>query len=125
MFKQNIVGGPNIIFNRHHEAGKTFIKNNLNKLCQKIIGYDANALYLWTIGQKLGAGFPLVRREENNFRREFPQFAAGCRDWIDWLIHERNIKIQSAFHGGEKKIGNYKVDGFCSELNTVFEYHGD
>ena len=77
LFKQNIVGGPSIIFNRYNEAGKTFIRNNPNKPCQKIIGYDANALYLWTIGQKLGVGFPLVRREENNFRREFPQFAPG------------------------------------------------
>ena len=60
LFKQNMVGGPSIIFNRYHEAGKTFIRNNPNKLCQKIIGYDANSLYLWAIGQKLGAGFPLV-----------------------------------------------------------------
>ena len=44
---------------------------------------------------------------------------------IDWLSHERNIKIQSAFHGGEKKIGPFKVDGFCQELNTVFEFYGD
>ena len=124
MFEQNIVGGSSIIFNRYHETGKTFIRNNPNKPCQKIIGYDAKALYFWAIGQKLGVGFPLVRREENNFRREFPQFAAGCRDWIDWLIHERNIKIQSAFHGGEKKIGPYKVDAFCPELNTVFEFYG-
>ena len=57
--------------------------------------------------------------------REFPQFAAGCRDWINWLIHERNILILSAFHGGERKIGSYRVDGFCSELDTVFEFYGD
>ena len=60
LFKQNIVGGPSIIFNRYHEAGKTFIHNNLIKPYQKIIGYDANALYLWAIGQKLGVEFPLV-----------------------------------------------------------------
>ena len=46
LFKENIVGGPSIIFNRYHETGKTFIPNNPNKPCQKIIGYDANALYL-------------------------------------------------------------------------------
>ena len=45
--------------------------------------------------------------------------------WIDWLIHERNIEIQSAFHGGEKKIGSYKVDGFCQNLNTIFQFYGD
>ena len=61
LFKQNIVGGPSIIFNRYHEAGKTFIRNNPNKPCQKIISYDTNALYLWAIGQKLAAGFPLVQ----------------------------------------------------------------
>ena len=76
-------------------------------------------LYLWIIDQKLGVGFPLVRREENDFRREFPQSATGCHDWIDWLAqeqnidwlahernidrlaHERNIENQSALHGGE------------------------
>ena len=88
LFKENIVGGPRIIFNRYHEAGKTFIRNNPNKPCQKIIGYDANALYLWAIGQNFSAGYPLIRRQEKYFMLEFPQFAAGCRDWIDWLIHE-------------------------------------
>ena len=46
LFKENIVGGPSIIFNRYYEAGKTFIRNNLNKPCKWIVGYDANALYL-------------------------------------------------------------------------------
>ena len=120
LFKESIVGGPSIIFNRYHEAGKTFIINNPN-----IIGYDANALYLWAIGENFPAGYPLIRRQEKFFVREFPQLSGGCRDWIDWLIHERNIDIQSAFHGGEKKIGSYKVDGFCQELNTVSKFYGD
>ena len=33
LFKQNIVGGPSIIFNRYHESGKTFIRNNPIKPC--------------------------------------------------------------------------------------------
>ena len=41
LFKDNIVGGPSIIFNRHHEAGKIFIRNNPNKPCEQIVGYDA------------------------------------------------------------------------------------
>ena len=76
MFKENIVGGPSIIFNRYHEAGKTL--NNPNKPCQKIIGYDigydGNALYLWAIGQNFSAGYPLIRRQEKFFVREFPHF---------------------------------------------------
>ena len=31
LFKENIVDGPSIIFNRYHETGKTFSRNNPNK----------------------------------------------------------------------------------------------
>ena len=104
---------------------ETFVRNNLNKPCEQIVGYDANALYLWAIGQPMPSGYPLIHREQNFFVREFPEFAGECRDWIDWIAHEHNIKIQSAFHGGEKRIGRYKVDGYCQEQNKVFEFHGD
>ena len=55
LLKDSIVGGPSIIFNRYHEAGKTYIRNG-NKQCKKIIGYDANALYLWAIAQEMPTG---------------------------------------------------------------------
>ena len=64
-------------------AGKTFIRNNPNKPCQKIIGYNL------AMGQDFPAGYPLIRRQEKFFVREFPQFSGGCHDWIDWLIHDR------------------------------------
>ena len=70
----------------------------------------------------MGLGFLSVRQEENNFQRESPQFAVGCHEWIDWLAHDRNIKIRFPLNGGKKKIGSYKADGFCQELNTVFEF---
>ncbi|KAJ8314770.1 hypothetical protein KUTeg_006920 [Tegillarca granosa] len=65
MFKNNIVGGPSIIFSRHQEAGKTQIRGG--KLCQKIIGFDANALYLWAIDQEMPVG-PFIRRKAPHFR---------------------------------------------------------
>jgi hypothetical protein len=55
LLKDSIVGGPSIIFNRYHEANKTYIRNG-DKICKKIIGYDANALYLWAISQKMPTG---------------------------------------------------------------------
>ena len=67
----------------------------------------------------------LIRNQEKYFMREFPQLAAGCCNWIEQLIHDRNINIQSAFHGGERKLGSSRVDGLCSEMETVFEFHGD
>ena len=115
--------GPSIIYHRNQQAHKSFIHNNPNKPCKSIVGYDANALYLHVLSMNLPTQIPLIRREENEFKKEFPGLLEGCRDWIDWLIHDRNIKFQSALHGGgEKKIGSYKVDGFCQELNTVFDF---
>ena len=59
------------IFNQYHESGKTSIQN---KPCQKIIGYDANALYLRSTGQNFPAGYPLIRHQEKHFVHEFPHF---------------------------------------------------
>ncbi len=52
LLKDSIVGGPSIIFHRYHEANKTKIRDG-DKFCKKIIGYDANALYLWAIAQEM------------------------------------------------------------------------
>jgi hypothetical protein len=56
--KSNNVGGPSIIFNRYHEKGNTPIregemraKEREPKPCKKVVGYAANALYLWAIMQ--------------------------------------------------------------------------
>ena len=64
LLRENIIGGPGIIFNRYKESGETFIRNNPDKSCQKIIGYDANALYYWAIGKDFPAGYPLIFRQE-------------------------------------------------------------
>ena len=46
--------------------------------------------------------------------------------WLNFLSN--GVNIQHALSGGEKKltIGNktYKVNGFCEEMNTVYEFHG-
>ena len=125
-FKDNIVGGASIIYHRNQQAQKSFICNNPNKPCKSIVGYDANTLYLHALSMDLPTQISLIRREENEFKKEFPGISEGCHDWINCIIHDRNIKIHSALHGGgEKKIGSYKVNGFCQELNTVFEFFGD
>ena len=48
---------------------------------------------------------------------------------IIWLNYMSNgVNIQHALNGGEKKLTidgkTYKVDGFCEETNTVYEFYG-
>ncbi|GMF22313.1 unnamed protein product [Phytophthora lilii] len=52
--KANIAGGPSIIFNRFAKRNETLIRGG--KLCKKVIGYDANALYLWCLGDFMPCG---------------------------------------------------------------------
>ena len=68
-------------------------------------------------------GCLLIRRESKHYISEFPRFAVDCRDWIDRLIYECGMKCQSAFHGGEQKIGKYKMDGIYGW--SVFEFYGE
>ena len=56
LMKRNIAGGPSIIFNRYAETDKTYLRQNPDKVVKKIIGYDANALYLWCIGNDMPCG---------------------------------------------------------------------
>ncbi|GMF12048.1 unnamed protein product [Phytophthora lilii] len=52
--KANIAGGPSIFFNRYAKRNETKIR--VGKICKKIIGYDANALYLWALSNEMPCG---------------------------------------------------------------------
>ena len=67
-YRNNLVGGPSIMFTRHHEARKTQIRSG--KLCEKIQGYDANALYLWALKQEMPTGYPTRTKEENGLTKK-------------------------------------------------------
>ena len=48
--------------------------------------------------------------------------------WLNYISKTKNLNIQHALNGGEKKLTidgkTYKVDGFCKETNTVYEFYG-
>ena len=46
LLKEQMTGGPSIIFHCYYKADKTHIRYNPQKPIQSIQGYDANALYL-------------------------------------------------------------------------------
>ena len=60
LFKDNLVGGPAIIFHRHAEKDKTKIRQSQYgqeaRPMQRVVGYNANALYLWALSQPMPVG---------------------------------------------------------------------
>ena len=126
-----MVGGPSIIFHRYHEVGKTKIRElemksqrKKPKVCQKVVGYDANALYLWAIMQDMPTGSFTRRRKENDFRAEHNVKMAT--KWLEWESRSRKINIRHEMNDTEKRIGERRlpVDGFHGPSQTVFQFHG-
>jgi len=48
-------------------------------------------------------------------------------EWLEGIMDNQTIFIQHAKNNGEYKIPNtnIRVDGYCKETNTVYEFHGD
>ena len=77
LIKDNIIGGPSIIFHRYHEKGVSTLRLNVYgeaaRPCRSIVEYDANALYFWSLMQDMPMGWYTRRRAENDFRPESAQ----------------------------------------------------
>ena len=99
MLKASVVGGPSIIFTRMHEAGQTKIRDHQYgssaRICQRVLGYDANALYLSTMSTYMPCGKETVRTFTD------PIKAAGvldkklkCGEWFGFA--EVDIEVPKA-----------------------------
>ena len=124
LVKDNIVGGPAIIFHRYHEKGVTRIRGG-EELCRAIVGYDANALYLWALMQDMPTGWYTRRREENGFRPQQAQpFGQMAVQWLNRESERTGLSIRHQVNGREKRIGKLPVDGWCAQTRTAYQFHG-
>ena len=94
------------------------------KECQGVVGYDANALYLWAIMQEMPTGTFTRRKAENHFKPVSSRRMAD--EWLAWEAFNRRIPIRHRLNNTEKRIGDRRlpVDGFHSDSSTVFQFQG-
>ena len=128
LFRNNICGGPSIVFHRHHARGKTKIRQHCYgddaETVHKILGWDANSLYLSALAREMPTGPYVVRREETNFKPEFLANDGLATAYLEYLSAKHGIYIQHALNGSEKKFGHWKVDGYIPSTRKVIEVHG-
>ena len=122
------VGGPSIVFNRLHEKNVTCIRNNPQFKCASICGWDANSLYLYSLGKAMPTGDFIRRRAEHNFVPESRRGLIKMYQWIQYMEQELGVRISNGLsEGSECKVGKYPVDGLASLANdrkTVFQFDG-
>ena len=121
--RDSILGGPSIIFHRWHERLKTLIKGIKDNLCRCVLGFDANALYLYCLGKKMPTGWYTIQSESNGYKKQ-QNYSRQSIHWLEYMMKTNNVNIRHAENGGEVRIGNYSVDGFDEENDTVYEFHG-
>ena len=129
LVKDHVVGGPSLVFYRYHEKGVTTLRQNeygeTARPCRSIVGYDVNALYLWSLMQNMPMGWYTRRREENDFRPESAQlYGQMAAEWLTWESERTGRDIRHQINGREKRIGKLLVDGWCSQTKTAYQFHG-
>ena len=93
IIKRNIYGGPSIIFKRHLKSGTTPLRNNTSKICQNVIGEDANALYLYCLSKEFPTGC-FVDRKAPDFKPEPSVKFMPMYFWMDFVARKENIIIK-------------------------------
>ena len=97
------------------KACETHLRTPQGKLCQLILGLDANALYLYAIGQKMPHGCYSRLIEKDGVLVPLHRNArfAAMYIWMDFMSTKEEIVIKHKFNSNrEVRIGPYLVDGY-------------
>ena len=131
LVRDNMVGGPSIIFHHYHEAGLTHLRSDIYKedckTCEAIVGYDVNALYLWCLMQDMPVGTYVQQRAEDQFKpHQAEVWGKMATEWMEWESNQIGNPIRHKYNSKEKHIGKQQlpVDGWCAKTNTVYQFHG-
>ena len=127
-FRDDVVGGPSIVFTRKVVVDETFIPKSTN-ICKSIVGIDASQLYPYSMCQPMPTGL-LTRWDMNSETSIFTprQNKTGSFENMVMSYFQRtrtDCKIERFYTTcRQKKIDRFSVDGFCSHCNTVIEAMG-
>ena len=93
-------------------------------------------MYVWAQDQKMPCGQGILWTKKDKFHKKImlakKNSSLEALQWVSWLestLKDKNgqpVALEHAYHRGEKKVKQWKVDGFaCIDgVNHYFEYHG-
>ena len=126
--REDMVGGPSIVFTRKAVVDKKYIRKSKN-LCTSIVGMDASQFYCYSMCQPLPTGLYTRWNYVTESQKLSPRqnktrsFENMVLSYFQQTLPE--FKIESnVTTGRQKKIVCYSVDEICNHCNTVFEAMG-
>ena len=128
--RSQLTGGLSIVFCRYAAAGETRIRSHEisnPETTEKILGLDANSLYLHAIAQNNPTGYFCRYKESENYRPDScSRYGLMSYQWLCFMQQKEGNFIQSRYNIGERYVSkyNFKVDGFCQETNTIYKFDG-
>ena len=130
--KSNIVGGPSIVYHRYHEKDVTEINrlhynqeenewfyNSEGKTVNTIVGFDANALYLYCLGQEMLCGklewIPTKEEYKVEYENETKELSESEKEEYknERQLSEKSKKLQ-------KKISKLNTLTWLEFLDSFF-----
>ena len=126
--REDMVGGPSIVFTCKAVVDETFMRNSGN-ICKSIVGIDASQLYPYSMCQPMPTG--LYTRWDNDTKsNRFKPQQNKSRNFENMVMsyfqrQRPDCKIESFYTTGtQKKIDCFKVYGFYAHCSTVLEAMG-
>ena len=126
--REDMVGGPTIVFTHKAVVDKTFIRKSTN-LCKSLVGIDASQMCPYSMCQTMPTGLYRRRDLDTEIGRNIPRqnntcsfenLVMSCFQWT-----RRRCKIESFYTTfGQNKTDCLLVDEFSSHCNTVIEAMG-
>ena len=126
--REDMVGGPSIVFTRKAVVDETFFQKSRN-ICKSIVGIDAIQLYPYSICQPMPTRLctrwdfdteTTRLKPQQNKSRNFEKMV------LSFFQRQRpDCKIECFYTTGtQKKIDCLKANGFCAHCNAVFSAMG-
>ena len=124
--REDMVGGPSIVFTRKAVVDENFMRKTSN-FCKSIVGIDASQLYPYSMCQPTGL---YTRWEYDSETKRFTARQNKSRSFeimvLSYFQQSRpDCEIESnVTTGRQKKIDCFSVDGIFYHCYTVFEAMG-
>ena len=126
--REDVAGGPSIVFTRKAFVDETFIRKFTN-ICKAIVGIDASQLYPYSMCQPMPTSL-YTRCDLDSETSRFTPRQNKTRSFENMVMSyfqrtRPDCKIETVHTTGrQKKTDCFSTDGFCSHCNTVYEAMG-